>query len=146
MTDPNGTFPPRAAERQSLAAHGAGFAVSGAVAFTVDAIVLLLLTKGLGIGPFVARIAAISLAMVAGWQCHRRLTFRVSEPSSLKEFLAYAGVAWASAAINYAAYAAILLARPETEPVAALVGASLVAMGVAYAGMRFGVFRGARRS
>jgi len=121
--------------------HWAGFVASGLFALSVDATVLTLMTRLFGIGPLIARLAAISLAMVAGWLAHRRLTFDVRQPPSFLEFLAYAGVAWFSAGVNYAAFAAVMLLRPGTEPIAALVVASLVAMSVSYLGMRFGVFQ-----
>ncbi len=137
MSDP---VPPGEPAPLGLTRHVGGFAASGAIAFTVDATVLALLTRGLGVDPLLARLAAIAVAMVAGWRAHRRLTFAVTRPASLGEFLSYAAVAWTSAAVNYAAFAAILLLRPGTDPLAALVGASLVAMTVSYLGMRFGVF------
>lgn len=124
-----------------VARHLGGFATSGAIAFTVDATVLTVLTRGLGVDPFAARLVAISIAMVAGWLSHRRLTFDVKVPASFGEFLSYAAVAWTSAALNYAVYAMVLLLRPGTDPLAALVAASLVAMTFSYLGMRFGVFR-----
>lgn len=124
----------------SLAAHGAGFFVSGAIAFSVDALMLLVMTKVFGLGPFVGRLIAICFALVASWQCHRRFTFVVKKRATLAEFLAFAAVAWTSAAVNYGLYSAILLAWPTTAPLVALFLASLLAMFVSYAGMRFGVF------
>ena len=53
------------------------------------------------------------------------------------EFLRYAGVAWAAAAVNYALFVLILLVRSETEPLVALVASSVAAMIFAYLGMRF---------
>jgi putative flippase GtrA len=126
---------------RALARHGAGFVASGLIALSVDALVLTILTSGLGLHPLVARLAAISCAMVAGWRAHRRLTFDVKHPPSLAEFLSYAAVAWFSAAVNYAGFAAVLLLRPATPPLVALVIASLGAMTVSYLGMRFGVFQ-----
>ena len=130
---------------RAVARHIGGFATSGAIAFTVDATVLSILTRGIGVDPFAARLAAISIAMVAGWLSHRRLTFDVEARASIGEFASYAAVAWTSAALNFATYAAILVLRPETDPLAALVAASLVAMTFSYLGMRFGVFRKVRR-
>jgi putative flippase GtrA len=121
--------------------HGLGFLVSGGTAFAVDALVLELLTALLGLNPIAARLVAISLAMVAGWLMHRTLTFAVPVRPSVAEFLRYAGVAWAAAAVNYALFVAILLVRDETEPLVALVVSSLAAMVVAYLGMRFAAFR-----
>ena len=120
--------------------HWAGFVASGLIALSVDATILEVLTRFAGLGPLLARIAAISIAMVAGWLAHRRLTFGVRRRPSLREFVTYASLAWFSAGVNYASFAAILLLRPGTPPLAALVTASLVAMTVSYLGMRFGVF------
>jgi putative flippase GtrA len=129
-----------ATQTHGLVRHVGGFVASGAMAFTTDAAILALLTKGLGTDPFLARLVAIAVAIIAGWLSHRRLTFAVSQRPSFGEFLSFAAVAWTSAAINYAVYAAVLLRRPETEPLVAMVVASLVAMIASYAGMRLGVF------
>lgn len=128
----------------SLARHGAGFLASGILALSVDALVLTALYRGLGINPFAARLVAIAMAMVAGWLAHRRWTFAVQRPPSLGEFASYATLAWSVAALNYAVYSAVLLLTVETDPLIALVVASLVAMGASYLGMRFGVFRRGR--
>lgn len=137
------TAPDRARwqELRAAARHWGGFAASGAIAFTTDALVLLALTRLAGQPPLLARPIAIAIAMVAGWRAHRLLTFGLPTRPSLAEFLAYAAVAWTSAAINYAAFAAILLAWPATFELVALALASLVAMTFAYLGMRFGAFR-----
>jgi putative flippase GtrA len=121
--------------------HGLAFAVSGATAFTVDAVVLALLTYVAGIHPIAARPVAISLAMVAVWLMHRTYTFAVPVPPSFLEFLRYAGVAWSAAAVNYGVFVAVVLAFPDIEPLVALVVSSAVAMVFSYLGMRFAAFR-----
>ena len=121
--------------------HGLAFLVSGGTAFIVDALVLKLLTSVLGLHPIVARLAAIALAMVAGWLMHRTFTFRVTARPSLPEFLRYAGVAWTAAAVNYGLFVLIVLAYPAIEPLVALVISSAVAMIFAYLGLRFAAFR-----
>jgi len=121
--------------------HGLAFLVSGGTAFIVDALVLKLLTSVLGLHPIVARLAAIALAMVAGWLMHRTFTFRVTARPSLPEFLRYAGVAWTAAAVNYGLFVVIVLAYPAIEPLVALVVSSAVAMVFAYLGLRFAAFR-----
>lgn len=125
----------------AAARHLSGFGASGAIAFTTDATILELLTRFAAMPPLGARLVAIACAMVAGWQSHRRLTFNVQTPATVREFLAYVAMASTSASINYLSFAAILFMRPATAPFVALVGASLIAMIFAYAGMRFGVFR-----
>ena len=121
--------------------HGLAFLASGGTAFIVDALVLKLLTSVLGLHPIVARLAAIALAMVAGWLMHRTFTFRVAARPSLPEFLRYAGVAWTAAAVNYGLFVVIVLAYPGIEPLVALVVSSAVAMVFAYLGLRFAAFR-----
>jgi putative flippase GtrA len=121
--------------------HGLAFLLSGGTAFAVDATVLELLTALLGMPAIVARVAAIALAMVAGWLMHRTFTFAVASPPNVAEFVRYAGVAWTAAAANYAVFVLILMARPGTHPLLALVASSVVAMVLAYLGMRFAAFR-----
>jgi putative flippase GtrA len=121
--------------------HGLAFLISGGTAFAVDAIVLKLLTAVFGIHPIAARLAAISLAMVAGWLMHRTFTFAVRVSPTFAEFLRYAGVAWSASAVNYGVFVLALLAYPDIEPLAALVVSSIAAMGFAYLGMRFAAFR-----
>lgn len=138
MTSRNGNLAPGG---QHPMRHGLAFLISGGTAFTVDATVLTLLTSLLGLHPILARLFAISLAMVAGWLMHRTFTFAVPAPPSFAEYLRYAGVAWTAAAINYGVFVLIVLAVPGIAPVAALVASSLVAMTFSYLGMRFAAFR-----
>jgi len=120
--------------------HGLAFVLSGGTAFAVDATVLQGLTALLGVPAIAARVAAIALAMVAGWLMHRTFTFAVATQPSVAEFVRYAGVAWSAAAVNYAVFVLLLLARPGTHPLVALVVSSIAAMVLAYLGMRFGAF------
>ena len=120
--------------------HGLAFVLSGGTAFAVDATVLQGLTALLGVPAIAARVAAIALAMVAGWLMHRTFTFVVATRPSVAEFVRYAGVAWAAAAVNYAVFVLLLLARPGTHPLVGLVVSSIAAMVLAYLGMRFGAF------
>jgi putative flippase GtrA len=50
-------------------------------------------------------------------------------------------VGWFVSAVNYGVFVIILLLRPVTEPLTALLGSSVVAMFFAYFGMRFAAFR-----
>lgn len=120
--------------------HYGGFIAAGLLALCIDAVVLMALTEMFGWSPYVARLLSISMAMVASWQVNRRVTFAVERPSTVAEFARFAAVSWGAQAVNYLVFAGLLLLRPETWPVAALVVASLIAMFVSYAGFRFGVF------
>lgn len=121
--------------------HGFAFLVCGFISLCVDALILKLLTLLFGLHPIVARLAAISVAMVAGWLSHRTFTFALTTPPTLAEFLRYVAIGWAVSAINYGLFVVIMLARPALEPLIALVASSLVAMVFAYLGMRYGAFR-----
>ncbi|MEZ5852259.1 MAG: GtrA family protein [Hyphomicrobiaceae bacterium] len=133
------------AQGLALHRHFGGFAISGAIAFTVDAILLETGIRWLGLHPLVARVAAIACAMVAGWLSHRTFTFALSTTPSLREFLRYAAAAWMAAALNYAAFATIVLYRPDTPAFIALGMASFFAMIFSYLAMRYAVFWKGRR-
>lgn len=121
--------------------HYGGFILGGALAFTTDAAVLLLLTKVAGLSPLIARPFGIALAMVVSWLINRTITFAMPTAPTLREFAGFAAVSWTAQAVNYAVFAAILLGFPGTEPLVAVFLACLVSMLVSYAGFRFGVFR-----
>ncbi len=121
--------------------HGLAFLLSGSLAFLVDASILKLLTAGFGLHPILARLFAISVAIVVGWLAHRRFTFRIATPPSAVEFLRYAAVQWTAAALNYGIFVAIILLWPAIEPLVALFFSSGVAMFFSYFGMRFAAFR-----
>jgi putative flippase GtrA len=126
--------------------HALGFLFSGGLAFCVDAGVLELLVTGLGVHKLIARIVSLSFAHVAGWLSHRRFTFRLSTPPTLREFVRYAGVQYTIALLNYGIFALIVLLKPDIKPLYALIASSGVAMFFSYFGIRFGAFRLGRPS
>ena len=121
--------------------HYGGFVLGGMCALATDATVLLVLTRGAGLSPLLARPVGISLAMIVSWLINRTVTFSADTPPSLAEFARFAAVSWTAQAVNYAVFAFILLTWPGIEPVVALILASMIAMFVSYAGFRFGVFK-----
>ncbi len=121
--------------------HWGGFIFSGGSAFLVDAGINTGLIHLAGLNPFVSRLISIACAMVFAWAMHRRVTFAVTAPPSLSEFVRFAGVAGSANALNYAIYAAILLVWPPTPPLAALIVSTGIATAASYLGFRFGVFR-----
>lgn len=141
MTTPSERMRPPGTDLRDVR-HWGGFLVSGGIAFTVDAAVLETGVRLLALDARLARIAAISVAMVAGWLAHRRLTFALVTPPTLNEFVSYAAAAWISAAINWGLFVAALTIAPDLPRLAALAGASGLAMVFAYLAMRYGVFRG----
>lgn len=134
------TQPAANRKMRDAVAHGTRFLVSGTLALIVDATILALLYRVVGLDPFLARLVAISIAMVVGWLAHRTFTFALKRPPTIREFIGYASVAWTTAAANYAIYSGILIAQPATPPLASLFISSLITMVMSYIGMRFGVF------
>jgi putative flippase GtrA len=124
--------------------HWGGFLLSGLIALTCDAAILQLGILVFGLHPLAARLVAISIAMVAGWLAHRRLTFSLTTPPTLGEFTRYSAIAWTAASLNYVAFATVLYVSPRTHPLGALAIASILATFFAYIGMRYGAFRGSR--
>jgi len=123
------------------ARHWAGFLASGAVAFTVDAGVMELCVRVFDVPTLLARLAGVACAMVAAWMCHRTLTFALTTRPNTFEFLRYVAAASTTAMMNYAVFAALLIAWPTFPRLAALTIASCLATFFAYVSMRYGVFR-----
>ena len=121
--------------------HFGGFLLAGVCALATDAAILQALTVLADVPALGARPISILCAMVVSWLINRTITFAHPLPPTIGEFGRFAAVSWLAQAVNYAVFAAILLLRPVTHPVGALVAASLVAMFVSYAGFRYGVFR-----
>jgi putative flippase GtrA len=117
-----------------LAARFLRFAVVGGLGFLVDAGVLSILHHGIGVNPFIARVLSIAAAAFVTWRLNRRLTFGASPLGQAHEGLRYAAVAGLTAVLNYMLYALALMLWPELPPVAAATSATLIAMGVSYAG------------
>ena len=130
----------RSAELRSLR-HWGGFLFSGGTAFLVDAGVTALFVHLVGLDRFRARIVGIAVAMVVAWLLHRRVTFNVTAPHSLAEFLRFSTVALAANALNFAIYSLLLILFPTIHYLIAIVIATGVATIFSYVGFRLGVFR-----
>jgi len=124
------------------ARHWGGFVAAGVAALIVDLSILNGLLA-MSVPALLARPISIAVAMVVSWWINRTITFAVTAPPSVSEFARFAGVSWVAQAINYAVFAALLLSFPAISASAAVIVASAVSMVAAYAGFRFGVFRGA---
>ena len=123
------------------ARHWLGFLASGILAYVTDVGVGTSLATFAGLPWAVSRIGAILAAMVVAFLAHRRLTFAMPGKPTWPEFARYAGVAWSTAALNYAVFLALLWLWPALPPALAIAIASLVAMTYSYLGMRVAVFR-----
>jgi putative flippase GtrA len=121
--------------------HWGGFLLSGGTAALVDAGITTALIHLARLDPFSSRIVAILVAMVVAWLMHRRITFAVTAPPTLREFGKFAAVAWSANTLNYAIYAVILLVWPGFSPLVALIISTGIAAVFSYLGFRLGVFR-----
>jgi putative flippase GtrA len=122
-------------------AHIGGFLLAGSLAFVTDVAIFQAAYGLLLLPALLARPLSISVAMVVSWLINRRVTFPMPGRPNVSEFLHFAAFAWAAAAFNYMVFAAILWISPAIWPPLAIFFSSLAAMVLAYANMRFSVFR-----
>jgi putative flippase GtrA len=134
--------------------HWGGFIFSGLTAFLVDFIVIELLSRLFGVEANLANLIGILVATVVAWLLHRRISFNVPEPPSLREFVRFFIVAsgansisflsnalflWLFPIINFDALFTWLL--PVTTLEVAFFSSRAVGGALSYIGFRFGVFR-----
>jgi putative flippase GtrA len=116
------------------------FAFAGGTGFLVDAGSLSLILWLTPIGPFVARILSIAIAMAYTWTINRTFTFGRSNRHVASEGIRYGAVGVATALVNYGAYSLCLLIWPPLWPVLAAGIGSGVAMVFSYLGYSRFVF------
>jgi putative flippase GtrA len=138
---PDAAFPRRSLAPGSPLRHYCGFLLAGALALITDGALLEIQTRIMGLDPLLARPFAIAVAMVVSWLVNRTVTFAVEAPPTRREFVRFAAVSWTAQAVNYLLFASLLVMRPATPALLALVLASLVAMFISYFGFRYRVFR-----
>jgi putative flippase GtrA len=117
------------------------FGIAGGLGFIVDAGVLALLLHTTPLGPFLARLIAIALAMVTTWVFNRTFTFEKSGDSLAADGFRYGSVGITAALVNYGLYSALLLTMPDLQPLAALVFATAASMFFSFFGYSRFVFR-----
>jgi putative flippase GtrA len=117
----------------------------GSVGFVIDAGALVALVHA-GYSPFGARVVSFALAVTATWWLNRTWTFRRrAHRANGREFVAYVCVQCGGLALNYAVFAAVLLALGPTpaDALPAVAAGSAAALAWNYLGLRRVVF-GAR--
>jgi len=120
--------------------HYGGFVLAGSSAFVTDVAAYHALNSFAGINLLIARFLSISLAMVVSFLLNRSITFAIPGTPRAAEFLRFVAVAWMASAVNYGLFAGIMLARPETAWLLAIVIATALSMIASYLGMRAAVF------
>lgn len=116
------------------------FGIAGGIGFIVDAGVLALLLHLTPLGPFLARLIAIAVAMIATWSFNRAFTFGRSGRSLAVEGFRYGSVGVTTAFLNYALYSILLISLPMLQPLAAMVFASAASMVFSFFGYSRFVF------
>lgn len=111
----------------------AKFGGVGGLTFLVDAGITTALIH-YGWDAFSARLIAIAIAMFIAWRLNRAFTFGASDTSQTSEGGRYLLVALGAAAVNYAAYSALILLVPKIIPFIAVALATGVSMVVSYLG------------
>lgn len=118
------------------------FGIAGGIGFLVDAGVLSLLLQTTPLGPFLARLVAIALAMATTWVFNRTFTFDRSGHSLAVEGFRYGSVGVTAALVNYGLYSALLLTLPDLQPITAMVLATAASVLLSFFGYSRFVFRG----
>ena len=122
-----------------------GFALVGCAGFATDALLFLLLTRGLGVPIYPARVLAFIPASVVTWQLNRHLVFRTGDAPHRRrdEYLRHFSVQSLGIAVNFASFTLAVetgLGRGNAQLLPLAIG-SLVAMVFNYLGSRRFVFR-----
>lgn len=119
------------------------FGMVGTAGFVIDTAVLYLLRDTLGL--LVARVPSFLAAVATTWWLNRRFTFR-DRPSGLgkgQEFRRYLALMLLGGGVNYASYAALLLAFEfvRHHPVLGIAAGSIAGMGANLLSARLLLFR-----
>lgn len=116
------------------------FAFAGGTGFLVDAGSLSLILWLTPVGPYIARVLSIAIAMAYTWTINRTFTFGRSDRHVASEGLRYGLVGVTAALVNYGVYSLSLIVWPPLWPVVAAAIGSGVAMVFSYLGYSRFVF------
>ena len=120
--------------------HWGGFIFSGLTAFGVDFLVIEFCDRILGIGAFWSNAVGLSVATVVAWVLHRRISFNVPYPPSIREFVRFFVIAWGANGISLATNTLILWLAPAAPLEVAFLLSRAVGGASSYIGFRFSVF------
>lgn len=116
------------------------FGMVGAMGFVADAGSLALMLRLTSLGPFLARLVSIGLALAITWMLNRNFTFPRSERGMAHEGARYGGIGIGTSILNYLVYTSILILFPWAPPLAAVIVSSAAAALASYLGYSFLVF------
>jgi putative flippase GtrA len=89
------------------------FGMVGVAGFSIDWLVLHVMTDQVGLDPFTGRLASFSVAVVSTWLLNRSFTFRhPTRHGPVRQAMLYAAVQGAGGLANIGAYSAAIKAFP----------------------------------
>lgn len=122
------------------------FALVGAAGFVVDAIVLALGLRVVGLNKYTARVFSFLCAASFTWAANRRFTFPEAAASRgrAREWARFLSVNAVGGLVNYGVYAVLVAfaAAPFSNPFLALGVGSLAGLAFNFFGSKFFVFHG----
>lgn len=125
------------------------FVLVGAIGFCVDAGLTVLIAKGLGFSPLLARPPAVIAATISNFLLNRAFTFRGGRGHWSSAFVRYCLVAASGQALNYAVYAVALIliaalgfAQSSAAIAFSVACGAAAAMFLTFAGFRLFAFKG----
>ncbi len=119
------------------------FLIVGTIGFIVDGGGVWLLTSLTTVSPIIARVPAMSIAIIVTFCLNRSLTFRAHHQSIFKSFIAYLSANAVSQGFNFMLYSLLLLmsAFLYDTPVVALAISSIAAMSLSFVFSKYWVFK-----
>ncbi len=116
------------------------FGISGVAGFLVDAGIVALCTRTVGMSPIPAQALAFSVSVTVTWLINRHWTFAEHASDKwLREFGRYVAANSIGAAVNNSVYAILVLTAVtfSQDPVLALAAGSLAGMVFNYSSSHF---------
>ena len=119
------------------------FCVVGAIAFCIDAGIVQALVGGAGWNPYLARLVSYLVAATAAWWLNRRYTFGAGGAPLHREWAMYLVLNIGGGLVNYATYAALVLASDTVrlQPWLGVAAGSVAGLFVNFAANKWVVFR-----
>lgn len=121
------------------------FGMVGGLGFFVDAGVLMLAMKGLGLGPYAGRVVSYLSAATFTWALNRHFTFRGQGKAghAHRQWAKFVVANLAGFAANYGTYALLVAYVPlvAATPVIGVAAGSIAGLGINFTASRLFVFQ-----
>jgi putative flippase GtrA len=119
------------------------FAVIGAVAFVVDASVLLVARDVVGLGLYLGRLCSFLIAATFTWALNRRFTFADEDTPRVSQWGRFLAANAVGGVVNYAVYAVLVTLVPVVSayPVLGVAAGSLAGLLFNFTASKKWVFR-----